>query len=457
MGGRRRSEVPLNHRKYLLTVLVAILAWSYVERYVLGLVLQDIKTDLGLSDTQLGVLTGIAFALFYATLGIPIARLADGGNRVAIIGATTALQCGAVALCGSATNFVQLIFIRTGVAIGEAGCIPTAHSLIADYFSRAERARASSFYMAGVPLSMMCGYFLAGWINELYGWRMTFLLLALPGLVLSPLAWSTLKEPRREGMRGDVNADHLIERGDHEANHTRPSLRDVLVTLWANTTFRHLLICFTVTSFFAQGVAKWKPTFFIRSFGMETGELGTWFAVIYGVSGLLGLYWGGELASRFAANNERLQLKVMAIAYCGFGAISTCIYLSPSHYWAFVFLAIANLGAYMTIGPLFGTIQTLVPPGMRAMSIACIYLFSNLIGMGLGPLVAGVLSDAFQPWAGANSLRYALLALCPGYLWAGWHLWRGSLSVTRDLHAAQVNRHAVSHAENFDGKITVER
>jgi predicted MFS family arabinose efflux permease len=185
------------YKNYLLAVLLVILAFNYVDRLALGLLLQDIKVDLDLSDTQLGLLSGIAFALFYSVMGIPIARWADRGNRVTIITITTGLWSAAVALCGVAGSFLHLLLIRIGVAVGEAGCIPPAHSLIADYFTRAERPRAVARYMLGTPLSFVIGYFLAGWLNELYGWRATFLLLGLPGLGLAALAW--LKSARRSG------------------------------------------------------------------------------------------------------------------------------------------------------------------------------------------------------------------------------------------------------------------
>jgi MFS family permease len=203
--------------------------------------------------------------------------------------------------------------------------------------------------------------------------------------------------------------------------------------LWANRAFRHLLLAYSVLCFFGNGVNKWMPAFFIRSFGLQTGQLGTWLAVIYGLSGLLGTYWGGELASRYAAGNERLQLKAMAVAYGFFGVISTCTYLSPNRYWAFGFMTLGTFGVFMVSGPLFAIIQTLVPERMRATSIALIFLFANLIGMGLGPLAAGALSDAFRPLVGAESLRYALLFLCPGYLWVAWHLSRAGRTVTQDV------------------------
>lgn len=441
------------YKNYLIAVLMVIMAFNYVDRVALGLLLQDIKIDLDLSDTQLGFLTGIAFALFYSVMGIPLARWADRGNRVTIITVTTALWSAAVALCGVASNFVQLMLIRIGVAIGEAGCVPPAHSLTADYFTRAERPRATGRYMLGVPLSYVIGYFVAGWMNELYGWRITFILLGLPGLGLAALTWLTLREPRRD--KATVNIDGSPDSASlplpkiPALSSAQPSLKDVFVTLWATRTFRHLLLGYSVASLFGYGIWQWKPAFFIRSYGMDTGELGAWFALIHGAGGLLGLYWGGEWASRYAVHNERLQLKVMSFAYCSFGVISACIYLSENRYLAFGFLALATIGLYTVTGPLFAMIQTLVPRHMRATAIATMYLFANLIGMGLGPLVTGVLSDTLRPIFGEESLRYALLALCPGYLWGAWHLWRASKTVTRDMEAAEAGRDDADCGDNL--------
>jgi len=422
---------PIGYKKYLLTLLLVILAFNFVDRLALGLLLQDIKIDLELSDTQLGFLGGIAFALFYSVMGIPIARWADLGNRVTIISVTTALWSAAVALCGIAGNFLHLLLIRIGVAVGEAGCIPPAQSLIADFFTRAERPRAFAIYMLGEALSVVMGYFLAGWLNERYGWRVTFMLLGLPGLGLAFLAWVTLREPRRENPT--ITTASAPTRDGFASQSPPPTVKEVCVILWSNKTFRHMLFYFSVASFFSYGILQWQPAFFIRSYGLQTGELGTWLAVIYGVGALLGIYWGGELASRYATHNERLQLKAMALMSAAFGIISTGIYLSPSHYLAFGLLALLTVGGNMPTGPYFATIQTLVPERMRAMSIAVIFLFANLIGMGLGPFAVGALSDALRPLFGEESLRLALLVLCPGYVWAGWHLWLGSQSVACDL------------------------
>jgi MFS family permease len=416
-----------SYKSRLLGVLLVLLAFNYADRLALGLLLQDIKTDLDLTDTQLGFLTGIAFALFYSLMGVPMARWADRGNRVTLITLTTALWSAAVALSGAAGNFVQLLLIRVGVAVGEAGCVPPAHSLIADTFTRGERPRAVARYMLGMPLSFVIGYFPAGWLNQLYGWRVTFVLMGLPGLLLAVLAWFVLKEPRsKQRAERSLVSDQIVPAA-------QPTLRDVCGTLWANLTFRNLLLCLAVSQFFAAGILQWKPSFFVRSYGIETRELGAWFAAIYGIGGVLGTYLGGEWAARYAAKNERLQLDAIALAYCCFGVLSVGMYLSPDLYLALALMAIATVGFYATIGPLFATVQSLVDERMRAQSIALIYLVANLIGLGFGPLAAGALSDAFQPYAGKESLRYALLVLCPGYFWAAWHLLRAGRTVMRDL------------------------
>lgn len=421
-SGRRTKK-----SSYLLGLLLLIFAFNNVDGVALGIVLQDIKVDLSLSDTQLGFLTGLAFALFYAVMGIPLARWADRGNRVTVITVTTGLWSVAVALCGATTSFLQLLLVRIGVAVGEAGCHPTTHSLIADYFSREERPRAVSRYMLGLPLALTMGYFAAGWLAQLFGWRMTFVLLGLPGVVLAALALLTLHEPRLARAPPEPSAPAP----------SQPSLKVVAATLWASPTFRHLLFCFSVWYFFGYGLLQWEPTFFARSHGLKSGEIGTWFAVIFGVGSGLGTYLGGELSSRYAAGNERLQLNIAAAGFVVFGIVTVGAFLATDYRVAFVALGLASLGGNMAQAPMLATIQTLVPPPMRAMSLAIIYFFANLIGMGLGPLAAGFLSDSLHPWFGDESLRCALIVLCPGYFWAAWHLRSASRKVHGEVAKAQ--------------------
>jgi|SRR5580698_1269179 MFS family permease len=421
------------YKNYMLILLMIILAFNYVDRLALGLVLQDIKASFHLSDTQLGLLSGIAFALFYSLMGMPIARWADRGNRRIIISVTTGLWSVAVALCGFATNFVHLMLCRVGVAVGEAGCMPPAHSLIADYFSRAERPRAVAVYMLGSTLSMLIGYFLAGWLNELYGWQTMFRLLGLPGIVLAVLAWLTLREPRRQRATLAATVSDPARKTASPA--PQYTMREVFTTLWNNRTFRYLWLNFSVMSFFSHGVVQWQPSYFIRTFGMHTDELGAWLTLIYGVGGTVGTCIGGVLATRYAANNEALQLKATGWLYAGYGVLMVGVFLAPDKYTAITLNTIGTIGASLASGPLFGTIQTVVPERMRAMSITLIYLFANLIGMGLGPLATGALSDFFAQWAGNDSLRYALLTLCPIAWWGSAYLLLAAKTVARDVDA----------------------
>jgi MFS transporter, Spinster family, sphingosine-1-phosphate transporter len=378
----------------------------------------------------LGLLSGIAFTVFYVLMGIPIARWADRGNRVTIIVLTTILWCIGVSLCGFATTFLQLLLIRIGVAVGEPGCIPCAHSLIADNFSRAERPRAVSRFMLGFPLGAVIGNLAAGWLNQLYGWRVTFLLVGLPGLALALLIRFSVKEPR-------LAESSRIRRDAEDSLSVPSSTWQTCRALWRITSFRHVLISFGVSCFFTFGIVQWQSVFFIRQYGLQTGELGTLFAVL-GVIGFPSIFIGGELASRYAASNERLQLRAIALLTGVSSIIYASVFLSTNRYLAFGLMGLNAFLSGLSGGPLFATLQTLVPPRMRAMSIAMIYLFANLIGMGLGPLAVGIMSESFRPLAGNESLRYALLACCPGYLWAGWHLWQAGRTVMGEIGDARI-------------------
>lgn len=422
---------PQAYRRFLLTLLMVILTFNQMDGTALGIMLQDIKSDLRLSDTELGVLTGISFAAFYSLMGIPIARWADRGNRATVISVTTGVWSIAVSLCGAAHTFIALVLTRTLVAAGESGCVPSAHSLIADYFERGERPRAVARYMLGIPLALTIGYFAAGWLDAYFGWRLTFVILGAPGLLLAAVARLSIREPRLKGEAGTVRP--APGPGETSEIGSAPTFRQTIQVLWQVRTFRHMLFCHSVWYFFGYGLLQWAPTFFIRSHGLSSAEIGTWFALSYGLGGLAGVYVGGELAARYAAGNESLQLKACAIAFVLFAALNAFAYLVSDYRLAFAGMALAAIGGNVVQGPILATMQTLVPARMRATSVAVTYLLANLIGMGLGPLAAGALSDALHPSLGEDSLRYALLILCPGYLWAAWHLLRAARTIAFDL------------------------
>jgi len=430
------------YRRYMLVLLAGIYAFNNVDRAALGLAVQNIKAALQLTDAQLGLLSGIVFALFYSTFGIPLGRWADRGNRIKIISLTAALGGMMIMLCGAARSFGQLMLIRIGVAVGESGCMPPAYSLIADYFGRSERPRATAKYLLGGSVSVFFGYFVAGWLNEFYGWRVMFVVLGCPCLLLSAVAWVTLHEPRSMRHRSADTGSTTVR---------TPPLAEVSRSLWSNRTYRCVLLTLCLNYLFGTGIGQWQPAYFIRSFGLSTGELGTWLALLYGVGGFAATYLGGYVASKYAPRNERLQLRVMALLNAGFGLISAAAYLSRNPYVALVLVGVAGSGGALQSAPLFATTQTVVPERMRAISVSILFLFANLIGMGLGPLAVGVMSDALRPVAGEESLRYALLAMCPGYLVGCWLLWRAGVTVDGDTQSA-VKQTRRGQSENINSK-----
>jgi MFS family permease len=430
----RPIGVTLGNNRSLLLILAATLALNSVDRLALGLVIQNIKTDLGLSDTQIGLLTGIAFAIFYSVMGIPIARWADRGDRINLIAATTTLFGLAVMCCGMAATFVQLLLIRVAVAIGEAGSMPPSHSLIGETFDRVGRPRATALFMLGGPASVLLGYLLAGWLNQFYGWRLTFVVLGLPALVLGVATRLVLKDPRVKLAAAKKDfAEPLNSEAPAKAAGEVSTLLHDSVALLSVAGYRNILICIAICSFFTQGTAQWTGAFFIRSFGLGTGEIGTAFTIVYGVGGFVGTLLGGTIASRYAARNEALQLKGMACIYAACTVASILVYLSHNKFQAFALMTLAVVGGAACTAPLFATIQSLIPARKRAMSIALIYLCANLIGLGLGPLAAGVVSDFLTPRLGSEALRYSLLIFSPGYLIGAFYLLRAQRTVQADL------------------------
>lgn len=413
----------LAYKHYLLGLLTVVAAFNFIDRYILSLLLEPIKQDLQLSDSQLGLLTGFAFALFYAAAGIPIARWADRGNRNTIISGTTALWSVMVVLCGVVGNFTQLLLVRVGVAVGEAGCLPPAQSLITDYFDRNERPRAMSLFWLSAPISVIIGFLGGGWLAEAVGWRMTFIVMGVPSILLAILVKLTLREPRLKQKSTTATA--------------QPSFKTVLNTLWRQHSFRNVVIAFCVAYFFGTGIVQWIPTFFMRSHGMETGDLGTWLAVVFGVGGLFGTYLGGVFASRYAAGKEALQMRGVALVFVLLGLLYVQIYLSSDKYHALALMAALGIISTLPNGPIFSAIQSVVTDRMRSVALALVFLWANLIGLGLGPLAVGVLSDLLTSMFGQESLRYALLLFSPGYLWAAYYYWKAAKTIEVDIEQVE--------------------
>ena len=422
------------YKHYLLVLLTIVAAFNYLDRGVLGLAMESLKQEFQLSDSQLGFMGGFAFALFYAVAGIPIARWADRGNRNHVVTLTTGLWSAMVAASSLVGNFTQLLLVRVGVAVGESGCIPPAQSLISDYFNRSERPRAMAIYWMSGPLSTIIAYLGGGWLIEHYGWRITFMVIGIPGILLAVLVKCTLREPR---LKQEVNAvDGTAEQADVESQQI--PLVVVLKTLWKKPAFRHLVMGFCISLFFGAGIGVWIPAYFMRSFGMDVSELGSWLALTWGVGGLLFTFLGGFLATRYAPRQEGLQMKSITVIVVLCSVFHILCYLSSNKYMALLFVSIVS-GVLIPLvqASVYAAIQGLVEERMRAVALAFIFMVANLIGLGLGPMAVGMLSDFLMPKFEQESLRYALLIFSPGYLWCAFHQWKAASTIEEEIKSVE--------------------
>ena len=412
-----------------MVLLTVVAAFNYLDRGVLALAMEGIKQEFQLSDSQLGFMSGFAFALFYAVAGIPIARWADVGNRNHVVTLTTFLWSLMVAVSSLVSNFSQLLMVRVGVAVGESGCVPPAQSLISDYFNRAERPHAMAVYWMSVPISTVLAYLAGGWLIEQFGWRTTFILIGLPGILLAVLVKLTLTEPR---LKNKKLTRHYSE--SNSLGLKRQSLMQVLLVLSKKPAFRHVVMVFCIALFFGAGISVWIPAFFMRSYGMKAGELGIWLGLTWGLGGIFFTYLGGALATRFASNQESRQLKGIALICVLCTLFHAFNYLSSNKYASLIFVSLVG-GALipMTSATIYAAIQSLVDASMRAVALAFIFMLANLIGLGLGPVVVGMISDALSPFFGNESLRYALLSFSPGYLWCAFHSWQASKTIEHEI------------------------
>jgi len=422
------------YKRYVLLVLTVVYTMNYTDRVLVMLLLQPIKEDLHLSDTQLGFLTGIAFGLFYATLGLPIARWADRGNRVTITSIAIGLWGVTVAACLLVANFVQLVCARVAAAVGEAGCMPPTYSLLGDYFPEAgERTRAMAIYWVASPLAALIGFSVGGWLNELHGWRFAFFMMGLPALLVSVLVRLTIKEPRAFLQSYQITSD----------NH-RPRLGDVPRMLWQQRSSRHLGAALVLLLTLAQGMNPWFAAFMIRSHGMGTAELGVWLGVLFGFGGIVGIVLGGYAAGRWFADNEQAQMRMTAISVASLVPCFVLFLLVPSKGEALLALLPLVIVFNVFLGPTFALLQRLVEDSVRATTLAVVMLLANLIGMGAGPQIIGTLSDLLAPWLGSDSLRYAMLIMSCVALWTAYHFWQVGKSVAEDLSVISRARHCNS-------------
>ncbi len=409
-------------RYYALVLLTIVYAFNFIDRQLLAILQESIKADLGLSDGQLGLLAGFAFAVFYVTAGIPIARWADHSNRRNIVAGSVFLWSLMTAVSGFVNNYAQLLAARIGVGVGEAGGSPPSHSIISDIFPPHKRATALGFYSTGVNIGILFGFLLGGWLNEYFGWRVAFMVVGGPGILLAILVQTTLAEPIRGLTEKQGSNDGEVPFGK------------VLSILWSRRSFRHMAFAAALNAFCGYSAASWTASFMIRSHGMSTGELGTWLALISGLCGAIGVFCGGLVADKLGANDKRWYMWVPAIA----GLISlpfmVFVYLAQSPYMALSLSIVPGLLHNVYLGSTIATTHSLVGLRMRALSSAVLFLILNLIGMGLGPLLIGLLSDYLEPTWANHSLRQAMLYLVPAVMaWSTIHFFLAARPLREEL------------------------
>ena len=423
-----------NYRKYALGILLIGYIINFVDRSILSLLLEPIKLELALTDSQLGFLGGLAFAVFYTFLGIPIAALADRRSRVKILAVSMVIWSAMTAICGLANNFLTLLLARIGVGIGEAGASPPSHSLISDYFPIETRATALSIYALGIPLGTMIGSFVGGWGADTVGWRYTFFLVGVPGIIFAFIVWFTLREPPR-GM-SDIKLDAPSAPPVNTA--PPPPVSTVLKLLWSKTSFRHLAFAAGLHAFVSYGAGTWNAPFFIRIHEMSLTDIGSILALIAGI-GAIGTFFGGYISDKLSdrTNDKRWYFWVPGIATLVMVPFQLVAYLYGG-VWVVVasLMMVAILGnAYL--GPSFAMTQALVSLRMRAVASAILLFVLNLIGMGLGPYFVGVLSDILTPDFGVYSIRYAMCAAVMVNVWAACHYFIGARTMRGDLADTQ--------------------
>jgi MFS family permease len=433
------QPVPLSkgYTRYALGLLLVIYIFNFLDRQVVNILAEPIKQDLNLKDWQLGMMSGFAFAVFYTVLGVPIARLAETRNRGLIIASALAAWSGFTVLCGQAQNFLQLCLFRIGVGVGEAGCTPPAHSLISDYVPKEKRASALAFYSMGVPLGSLLGMAMGGVIADAYGWRIAFLVAGAPGLILAVLAAFTLRETRSR-----LAADVAAARAD------QPSFGESMRHLAGKRTFWLLAFAAAIKSFISYGHAPFTASFFLRNHGEEVsglasgfglqsvGFLGLAIGLISGICGALSSITGGWIADKVGARDVRNILIAPALAVSISVPAFIAAMLADSAVVALALLMIPYLLNYFWYGPVYSTAQSIVPPNMRATSAAVLLFIVNLIGLGLGPLLVGVLSDVYAEGMGlgvAEGVRWSLITASLFGLLSGALFWMARKSIKSDL------------------------
>ena len=388
----------VTNRAYVLFILVVVYTFNFIDRQIVGILAVPIKADLGLTDSELGLMGGLAFALFYTGLGIPVAMLADRFSRTWIMTVALVIWSGMTAASGLATNFWQLFAARLGVGVGEAGGVAPAYSLISDFFPPGQRARAMSVYSFGIPIGSAIGIVFGGIIASMIDWRWAFFIVGIAGIAIAPIFRMTIKEPPRgqfDRLREAVKA---------------PGLKLIVSTLMTKPSFWLLSLGASFSSMMGYGVFFWLPSFFVRSYNLTLLNASLFYGAVLLIGGLVGIWVGGWLGDRFGQNQHSQYARIPAIAFLCTVPFYVVAILSPTLTLAFFVLLVPTALGLAWLGPVISAIQHLVRPDMRATASAIFLFINNLIGIGLGTYAIGALSDTLTARFGDEALRYSILA-----------------------------------------------
>lgn len=401
--------------RVLLALLLTAYIFNFLDRQILGILAQPIKADLNLSDSEFGAIGGLAFALLYSVLGLPLAYLADRTSRSAVVAASVAVWSVFTALCGMAISFTQLFFYRLGVGVGEAGGVAPSYALIADHFPPERRARALAIYSLGVPLGLAGGSLIGAYLASWVGWRWAFLIMGIAGVILSPI----LLFFARDLPKSDKASDQA-------------PIAEVFPLIARKPSFWLLALASSSSSLIGYALALWAPSVMMRSFNLDLVSTGQFLASLLLIGGTAGVFAGGWFADRLGTGDKAWYARLPAIAWIVSAIAWTAGLMAPNLYAAWLLLLIGNGVNILWLGPVVTSVQHLAPARMRSSASGSFLLINNLIGLGAGPLLIGAISDALRGAYGADSLRMAAIAGTIFYLLAAGLMFAASKRLSTD-------------------------
>ena len=393
-------------RNTVLVMLLVVYIFNFVDRQILSILAAPIQADLQLSDTEMGLLGGIAFALLYSTMAVPLAALADRTNRTWVITVSLAAWSGFTALCGLATNFWHIFLARLGVGIGEAGGVAPSYALIGDYFPSSQRATALSVYSLGIPIGSGLGVLMGGYIAATVDWRTAFFAVGLAGLIIVPIFKFLVRDKIKP----------VPVAGEAASLQSRPTLKETAAVLARKRSFWFLSFGASMSSMLGYGIAFWLPSLLIRSFGYDLVQASQFFGAVLLIGGVVGVLAGGLIADRLGNRDRAYYAWLPSLAYLLGAPLFAAGISSTDAQIAFLLFLVPQALAYVWLGPVLSAIQHLVVPAARSTASALFLLINNLIGLGGGIYALGAFSDLLTPLYGDESLRYSMLYALVLYL-----------------------------------------